>query len=74
MEPVHRRLIVDRNNWDGRARHHNEVDRPFAQDLVGDVDLAALRVSGPWSLRHGDRLCPASIRGWPNSSCPASCR
>ena len=34
------------------ARHEHEVDRPVADDLVGDVDVAALRVAGLRRHRH----------------------
>ena len=53
MEAVHRRLVVDAVDRNGRARQYEKIDRPVAEDLVGDVHIAALRVASARNLRHG---------------------
>ena len=59
MKAIHRRLDVDAVDRDQRSRQHEQVDRAIAEDLVGDVDLAATGVPGPRCPRrsgHGYRL------------------
>ena len=47
MKAVHRRLDVHAVDRDQRPRQHQQVDRAIAEDLVGDVDLAATGIPGP---------------------------
>jgi hypothetical protein len=47
VEPVHRRLGVDRVNRDERPGQREQIDRAIAEDLVGDVHVAALGVASP---------------------------
>ena len=56
MEPVHRGLgvdRVDRNEWPGQDE---QIERGIAEDLIGDVHVAALGVACPRNLRHRLRL------------------
>jgi hypothetical protein len=56
MEAVHRRLVIDRIDGNRRSWQHEQIDRAIAEGLIGDVDVAALRVAGSRSLRHCPRL------------------
>ena len=59
MEPVHRRLGINGVDRNGRPGKHDEVNWAIADDLVGDVDVAAPGVASPRSLRHGLNLVHA---------------
>ena len=59
MKAVHRRLLIDAVDRDQWTRQHEQVGRAIAEDLIGDVDLAATGVPGPRNpgkLGHGYRL------------------
>ena len=71
MEAVHRRLAVDAVNRDQWPRQHEQVDRAIAEDLIGDVNLAATGVPGPRNPRkpgHGYRLVQAPDKPKPSRS------
>jgi hypothetical protein len=40
-EAVHGRFGVDRIDGDERPGHNHQIDRTIAEDLVGDVQVAA---------------------------------
>ena len=55
MEAEHRRLVVDRVDWNRWTRKYQEVNRAISHNLVGDVGVAAAGELRPRSL-HSDRL------------------
>ena len=56
MEMMHRRLGINRVDRDKRSRHHQQIDRAIADNLVGNVHVAALGVLRLYNLRHRVRL------------------
>jgi hypothetical protein len=51
-------VVVDMRD---EARRHHQVDRTFAEHLVGDVDLAALGVTGSGRLHRSPRAEGAQL-------------
>jgi hypothetical protein len=55
-----------------KARHEHEVERPMAEHLIGDEDVAASRVPGLWWKHHfslpdqSHRLGEPSMSGSPS--------
>ena len=79
VESVERRLRIDRIEGDERAWQHQQVNRAIAENLVGDVQVAALGVASPRSLRHSKRLavgnrCHATIDNVARNSAAAYAR
>ena len=59
MKAVHRRLLVDAVDRDQWPRQREQVGRAVAEDLIGDIYLAATGIPGPRNPRklgHGYRL------------------
>jgi hypothetical protein len=69
LEAVQRGLGVDRIDRYRRSRQQEQIDRPLAEYLIRDVDVAAFGLANPWSLRHGLRLVPDHF-----GPCVGSCR
>src|SRR3989442_2780118 len=53
------RVLPGEVNVRDPARHDDEIERPLADDLVGNVDVAALGVAGFWG--HQRSLAPSAI-------------
>jgi len=56
LKARHAALVVDAVDRHGGAREHQQVHRAVAENLVGDVYVAALGVAGFRRGNHGMRL------------------